>query len=379
MAANALPAGHTLQEYRIEKLLGVGGFGLTYLAVDQNLGLKVALKEYLPGDIALRGPDQSIVPSSEDGTETFAWGKQRFLDEARTLASFRHPNIVRVMRFFETSGSAYMVMEFVEGSALSDWMRSRRPLDEARVAGLLGQAAAAEGVVVPVLLEVDIGMDRAGVLPGPPTLELARVVNATPGLAFLGLMGYEGHVLDLKPPEVKATACRQALDLLVESRDLLDRNGIRVQVVSAGGTGSYRLTAAHPGITEVQAGGGIFMDAMYQERLSVDDLGCALTILATVTSRHERHVVVDAGFKTMSAFHHPPRPLGREDLRLRYLSAEHGVWDIADGQRGPSVGERVEFLVGYGDSTNFLHDRFLGMRRGRVETVWPMLGRGKLS
>ena len=137
MAANALPAGHALQEYRIEKLLGVGGFGLTYLAVDQNLNLKVALKEYLPGDIALRGPDQSILPKSEDSAETFDWGKRRFLDEARTLASFRHPNIVRVMRFFETSGSAYMVMEFVEGSALSDWMLSRRPLAEARVAGLV--------------------------------------------------------------------------------------------------------------------------------------------------------------------------------------------------------------------------------------------------
>lgn len=137
MAANALPAGHAVQEYRIEKLLGVGGFGLTYLAIDQNLDLRVALKEYLPGDFALRAPDQSIVPRSEDSAETFAWGKRRFLDESRTLASFHHPNIVRVMRFFEASGSAYMVMEFVAGSALSEWMLRRRPLAEAQLAGLV--------------------------------------------------------------------------------------------------------------------------------------------------------------------------------------------------------------------------------------------------
>jgi serine/threonine protein kinase len=128
MAAQALPAGYGLQEYRIEKLLGVGGFGLTYLALDQNLNLKVALKEYLPGDIALRAADQSIGPSSEETAETFGWGKRRFLDESRTLASFRHPNIVRVMRFFEANGSAYMVMEFVAGAALAEWIKTRRPM-----------------------------------------------------------------------------------------------------------------------------------------------------------------------------------------------------------------------------------------------------------
>jgi len=136
MSAQALPAGHSLLEYRIEKLLGVGGFGLTYLATDANLNLRVALKEYLPGDIAQRGADQTIRPRSDDSAETFGWGKQRFLDESRTLASFRHPNIVRVMRFFEANGSAYMVMEFVEGAALGEWIKTRRPITEASAAAI---------------------------------------------------------------------------------------------------------------------------------------------------------------------------------------------------------------------------------------------------
>jgi serine/threonine protein kinase len=134
---NALPNGYALQEYRIEKVLGVGGFGLTYLALDSNLNLKVALKEYLPTDIAARGPNQSIGPRSPDTAETFGWGKQRFMDESRTVASFRHPNIVRVMRFFEANGTAYMVMEFVDGAALGDWIKPRRPLTEAPVAALV--------------------------------------------------------------------------------------------------------------------------------------------------------------------------------------------------------------------------------------------------
>jgi serine/threonine protein kinase len=138
MATNALPAGYALQEYRIEKVLGVGGFGLTYLATDGNLNLKVAIKEYLPDDIAARGPDNSITPRSPDTVETFDWGKRRFLDESRTVASFRHPNIVRVMRFFEANSTAYMVMEFVEGAALTDWIKTRRPLAQVQAAALIG-------------------------------------------------------------------------------------------------------------------------------------------------------------------------------------------------------------------------------------------------
>ena len=137
MAAQALPAGYGLQEYKVERLLGVGGFGLTYLATDGNLNLKVAVKEYMPGEIARRGADHSVAPSSEDTAESFGWGKRRFLDEARTLASFRHPNIVRVMRFFEANGSAYMVMEFVEGAPLADWIKPRRPVPEESIAAMV--------------------------------------------------------------------------------------------------------------------------------------------------------------------------------------------------------------------------------------------------
>jgi len=125
---NALPRGFALNEYRIESVLGSGGFGLTYLATDANLNLRVALKEYLPGEFASRNPDNSVQPREGPAGETFQWGLERFLDEARTLASFHHPNIVRVMRFFEANCTGYMVMEFVDGTPLTDWVSTRRPL-----------------------------------------------------------------------------------------------------------------------------------------------------------------------------------------------------------------------------------------------------------
>jgi serine/threonine protein kinase len=146
MAVPALPAGYALDEYRIEKVLGVGGFGLTYLAIDTNLKLRVAIKEYLPAEIAVRNPDHSITPNSSQSAEEFMRSKRRFLDESRTLATFRHPNIVRVMRFFEANGTAYMVMEYVEGDGLPDWIKPRRPVAEAEIKALITPLL--EGLVV---------------------------------------------------------------------------------------------------------------------------------------------------------------------------------------------------------------------------------------
>jgi len=133
MAEISLPRGYALHEYRIEQTLGIGGFGLTYLATDSNLNLQVAIKEYLPGDLALRDDDQSVRPKSDASLDSFNWGLSRFLEESRTLASFRHPNIVRVLRFFEANLTAYMVMEFVAGESLNEWIRKRRPLDQSTV------------------------------------------------------------------------------------------------------------------------------------------------------------------------------------------------------------------------------------------------------
>ncbi|MES2972877.1 MAG: protein kinase [Pseudomonadota bacterium] len=120
--ASALPAGHKVLEYRIDKVLGGGGFGITYLARDANLDVAVALKEYFPNDLAVRGSDHSVSMRAGDSREQYDWGLERFLDEARALASFRHPNIVRVLRYFREHGTAYIVMEYESGDPLKRWL-----------------------------------------------------------------------------------------------------------------------------------------------------------------------------------------------------------------------------------------------------------------
>jgi serine/threonine protein kinase len=112
---NALPLGSTLMEYRLQAVLGAGGFGITYLARDTNLDKDVAIKEYLPGAFAVRCNDGSVVATSAAQAGDYKWGLERFIQEARTLAKFSHPHIVRVNRFFEANGTGYMVMDYEAG------------------------------------------------------------------------------------------------------------------------------------------------------------------------------------------------------------------------------------------------------------------------
>ncbi|MEE8370678.1 MAG: serine/threonine-protein kinase, partial [Sphingomonadales bacterium] len=115
---HALPKGYRFEEYEIVRVLGSGGFGITYLAFDDNLDKAVAIKEYLPSDLAVRH-DQSVVPKSTSDKSDFEWGLERFLDEAKTLARFKHHNIIQVHRFFRAHGTAYIVMEYAEGDTLT--------------------------------------------------------------------------------------------------------------------------------------------------------------------------------------------------------------------------------------------------------------------
>lgn len=126
----ALAVGHSIFEYRIDRVLGGGGFGITYLAQDVNLQLPVAIKEYFPSSVALRAPDKAVHARSADSQEQFDWGLDRFIEEARALASFRHPNIVRVLRYFQANGTAYIVMEYESGDPLKHWLRQQQGLNQ---------------------------------------------------------------------------------------------------------------------------------------------------------------------------------------------------------------------------------------------------------
>ncbi|WP_144007013.1 serine/threonine-protein kinase, partial [Pelomonas sp. KK5] len=133
----ALPPGFRLHEYRIDSVLGKGGFGITYLATDVNLNTRVAIKEYLPEEIAFRKSGQTVSAHSTRHQDRYRNGLDSFLVEGRTLASFRHPNIVRVARFFEAHQTAYMVLDFERGSPLKAWWPKHAEMPEKELVLLL--------------------------------------------------------------------------------------------------------------------------------------------------------------------------------------------------------------------------------------------------
>ncbi|MFQ5995316.1 MAG: serine/threonine protein kinase [Acidiferrobacterales bacterium] len=135
---HVLPAGARIESYEIKEVLGIGGFGVTYKAFDHSLHHDVAVKEYFPSNIAVRQPDRvSIVSKSDDDTPDYDEGLKRFLHEARTLAKFREPNIVRVSRFLESSGTAYLVMDYEDGEPLSTFIRDGHAFTEREMLGIM--------------------------------------------------------------------------------------------------------------------------------------------------------------------------------------------------------------------------------------------------
>ena len=134
---NSLQPGYKLHWYHIIKILGQGGFGITYLAHDTNLDQQVAIKEYLPTDLAVREADVSVHPVSEGHRESYEWGLDRFITEARTLAKFKHPNIVRVLSVFTENNTAYMVMEYEHGEPMDALLKNRQTIEEEKLKSIL--------------------------------------------------------------------------------------------------------------------------------------------------------------------------------------------------------------------------------------------------
>jgi serine/threonine protein kinase len=135
----ALTAGYRLEHYQIERILGKGGFGITYVAIDTHLGKRVAIKELLPDSIATRVEGSTVVPQTTSMEDSWAWAKERFLEEARFLAGFSHPAIVGVHRLLEANGTAYMVMDYVEGESYEARLRRiGKEADQASLMAVMG-------------------------------------------------------------------------------------------------------------------------------------------------------------------------------------------------------------------------------------------------
>jgi D-serine deaminase-like pyridoxal phosphate-dependent protein len=250
-------------------------------------------------------------------------------------------------------------------------------VDDRRNVVELGRVAREAGVTIGVLLEVDVGMLRCGVVPGAPAVALARQVAETPGVRFRGVMGYEGHIVMLPDLEKRRLEARKSMQLLTETADAIRAAGIPVEIVSGGGTGTFDVSGTYPGITEIQAGSYISMDGRYREVGA--PFRCALTVLATVISRPRReYLVVDAGMKAITHEFGLPLVVGVPGATVVKLAEEHGKIELANpAEVALEPGDKLELLPTHGDTTINLHERYYALRAGRLEVVWEIPARGK--
>jgi D-serine deaminase-like pyridoxal phosphate-dependent protein len=237
----------------------------------------------------------------------------------------------------------------------------------------MSRAAQAAGVTLGVLVEVDVGMHRCGVEPGEPVLALARHIQASPGLRFVGLQGYDGHLQLLPDAAERGARCRKGLEPLIATRRLLERNGIAVEVVTGAGTGTWEYVAATEGITEIQPGSFVLMDAAYHAVRPEFD--CSLSILATVISRRPGGYVLDAGSKAISKDFGTPVIKGRPQDRVLKLAEEHTLVETADP--GVKIGDRREVLPAHCCATMNLHRACVAVRGGKVAALWPIEASGR--
>jgi D-serine deaminase-like pyridoxal phosphate-dependent protein len=240
-------------------------------------------------------------------------------------------------------------------------------------------AARAKGVKVRVLVECDNGLHRAGVQLRESAVEFSKRLTDMPGLQYSGVMAWEAHATTILEPEKKRAVIEESVGGLVETAKMCRDAGLPADIVSCGGTGTYWVTATIPGVTEIQAGGGIFNDVHYAEHYGLPGHEFAMTMISTVTSRPtSTRIITDSGEKTMSSKQAPARPLGVGATKRVGFSAEHARIELEEPNTQLKVGDKLEWIVGYSDFTTFLHDEMYLTRDGIVEQVWPVLGRGKL-
>jgi D-serine deaminase-like pyridoxal phosphate-dependent protein len=242
----------------------------------------------------------------------------------------------------------------------------------------LSAAATAARVTIGCLVEVNIGMNRCGVEPGEPALALARQIAASPGLQFMGIQAYEGHLVNLTPFEERRARTLTDMQKAIDTKTFIEAAGLAVPIVSGGGTGTYSITGRMEGMTELQAGSYATMDAKYQS-IGGADFENALSVLVTVISRPTPDVaVIDAGLKAMTTEFGLPT-VEVEGAKLLYCSEEHAKISLSGAARDLRIGDKITLVPSHGCTTINLHDQLYVTEDERLRDIWQVVGRGKFQ
>lgn len=247
----------------------------------------------------------------------------------------------------------------------------------------LSEAAERHGTTIDCFVEIDCGAGRCGVTTTEAVVEIAKAIDAAPGLKFTGLQAYQGAMQHIESFDERKAKLDAAIAQVKDAIAGLKQAGLEPEIVSGGGTGSYYFESGSGVYNELQCGSYAFMDADYGrikdedgKRIDENEWENALFILTSVMSHAKPDkAVCDAGLKAQSVDSGLPFIFGRDDVEYIKCSDEHGV--IADPQGVLKINEKLKLVPGHCDPTCNVHDWYVGVRNGVVETVWPVSARGK--
>ena len=255
-------------------------------------------------------------------------------------------------------------------------------VDDAGNVADLAVAADTAGVRLDVLVEIDVGANRCGVAPGTPAVALAEIIAASPHLRFAGLQAYEGRAQHIRAHDARRQATQRAIEATAATVALLSDHGLECATVGGAGTGTFAFEAASGVFNELQVGSYIFMDADYAQNLEAGGGPYAafehsLFVYATVMSKPTaERAVLDAGLKASSVDQGLPWVADIEGASVVRASDEHGVLELAPAAAGLALGTKLRLIPGHCDPNVNLHDWYVGVRDGHVETLWPITARG---
>lgn len=245
----------------------------------------------------------------------------------------------------------------------------------------LAAAVAKHGTEIECLVEIDCGAGRCGVSEGQPVVDIAKALEAAPGLKFAGIQAYQGAMQHMESFTDRQEKTSIATGMVARTIEMLKTEGLECDIVGGGGTGSYYFEGASGVFNELQCGSYAFMDADYQRILDkegkkISEFENSLFILTSVMSHTKADkAICDAGLKAQSVDSGLPYIFGRDDVEYIKCSDEHGV--IADPTGVLKINEKLKLVPGHCDPTCNVHDYYVGVRNGKVETLWPVSARGK--
>ena len=247
----------------------------------------------------------------------------------------------------------------------------------------LSAAASRHGTQLECLVELDCGAGRCGVLTTPEVVDMAVAIDQAAGLRFAGLQAYQGAMQHLDNYADRKAKIDIAVTKVADAVAALADQGLACDIVGGGGTGSYCFEGKSGVYNELQCGSYAFMDADYGRildkngaRIDHGEWDNALFILTAVMSHAKPDMAIcDAGLKAQSVDSGLPVIFGRDDVSYIKCSDEHGVISDPDGVL--KVGDKLKLVPGHCDPTCNVHDWYVGVRKGKVETLWPVTARGK--